>query len=98
MVETRRNIIVYPGFFDPFTLGHLNIVERSAKFFDQVVVSVAESSPKKALFTIEERKEMIRVSCKPYPNVSVESFSGLLVNYLNEKNIRIILRGVENGF
>lgn len=85
---------VYAGFFDPFTLGHLNIVQRSLRLFDHIVVAVAADSPKKAMFTPEERVGIIREVFTKTPQVEVDEFSGLLVEYLHKKKVQILLRGI----
>ncbi|MCB0308456.1 MAG: pantetheine-phosphate adenylyltransferase [Bdellovibrionales bacterium] len=87
-------VAIYPGFFDPFTLGHFNIVERASLIFDRVIVSLAEDSPKKGLFTIDERFSMIQESLKGFSNVTVEMFSGLLVNYVKSKQSKVLIRGI----
>ncbi|MFU0823921.1 pantetheine-phosphate adenylyltransferase [Clostridium sp.] len=87
-------IAVYPGSFDPVTKGHLDIIERAAKIFDEVIVAVLINPDKKGLFTIEERVELIRRVTKNIKNVKVESFYGLLVNYMKEKNAQVIIKGL----
>lgn len=79
------NIAVCPGSFDPVTLGHLDIIKRGAKIFDEVYVCVLNNSSKKPLFTVEERCELIRQATKDLPNIKVESFHGLLVDYAKQK-------------
>ena len=69
---------IYPGSFDPVTFGHLDIIERSAKIFDEVIIGVLNNSAKNALFTVEERVAMIEDLVRQYPNVTVDSFDGLL--------------------
>lgn len=93
MIELVRTA-VYPGSFDPLTLGHLDVVTRGAKMFDHVIVAVLVNLKKTPLFTSEERTALIRESVKGLPNVSVDSFSGLLVNYLQEKQATVIIRGL----
>src|SRR4030042_1044880 len=88
------DIVVYPGSFDPITNGHLDLLRRARKIFDHIIVAVAQNPVKKCLFTIEERMEMIRVSLADHPQVSIDTFSGLLVNYSRQKNARAILRGL----
>ncbi|WP_144494281.1 pantetheine-phosphate adenylyltransferase [Bacillus pumilus] len=88
------NIAVCPGSFDPVTLGHLDIIKRGAKIFDEVYVCVLNNSSKKPLFTIEERCELIRQATKDLPNIKVESFHGLLVDYAKQKEAKVILRGL----
>ena len=87
-------IALYPGSFDPITNGHLDLIQRALKVFDHIIVAVATNAFKKSLFTIEERMEMIRESLKDYPNVSIGTFQGLLVNYAKEQQARAILRGL----
>lgn len=85
---------VYPGSFDPITMGHMNIIERAAKVFDEVIIAVLVNSSKKPLFTIQERVEMVKQATSKIPHVKVETFSGLLVKYLEEKNINVIIKGL----
>lgn len=87
-------IAVYPGSFDPITNGHLDIIERAANVFDQVIVAVSVNSAKKPLFTMEERVELLREVLHPYPNVSVDSFTGLTVDYVVSQNAQVIIRGL----
>ncbi|WMT27925.1 pantetheine-phosphate adenylyltransferase [Bacillus aerius] len=88
------NIAVCPGSFDPVTLGHLDIIKRGAKIFDEVYVCVLNNSSKKPLFTVEERCELIRQATKALPNIKVESFHGLLIDYAKQKEAKVILRGL----
>lgn len=88
------SIAVCPGSFDPVTYGHLDIIRRGAKVFDQVYVAVLNNSSKKPLFSVEERMELLKEVVKPFPNVTVESFNGLLVDYARSKNANTILRGL----
>ena len=85
---------VYPGSFDPVTFGHLDIIERSAKMVDELVVGVLHNSAKNSLFSLEERVNMIREMTKDIPNVRVESFDGLLVDYMSQIGANIIIRGL----
>lgn len=85
---------LYPGTFDPFTNGHLDIVQRAVALFDEVIVTIARNSSKKPLFSTEERIEMIREATSSLESVQVESFEGLLVNYAREKNARVVIRGL----
>jgi pantetheine-phosphate adenylyltransferase len=89
-----EKVVIYPGSFDPITNGHLNLVERALHIFDRVIVAVARNLTKTPLFTPEERVEMIKISLQNNPQVIVESFDGLLVEYLTSKNANIILRGL----
>lgn len=88
-----KNIAVIPGSFDPITLGHLDIIKRSAVLFDVVHVSVLNNASKQGFFTIEERIEMISEAVKDIPNVEVEYFQGLLVDYCNKVGAKQIVRG-----
>lgn len=85
---------IYPGTFDPITNGHLDIVDRAVKLFDKVIVTIARNLEKKPLFSENERLDMIRESVKPYPNVEVDSFEGLLVEYARKKKASAIVRGL----
>ncbi|HMQ10549.1 MAG TPA: pantetheine-phosphate adenylyltransferase [Oligoflexia bacterium] len=94
MTKTKNNIVVYPGFFDPMTLGHLNIIERAAKIYEQVIVAIAADSPKKSLITLQDRIELAKNACTSFDNVDVEAFSGLLMRYVKSKDSHVILRGI----
>ena len=85
---------VYPGTFDPLTNGHVDIVRRALKAFDKVVVALGINSKKEALFTVEERKEMIRETFSDEPRVEVDTFSGLQVDYLKEIGADAVVRGL----
>lgn len=87
-------IAVYPGSFDPPTKGHLDIIQRGAAIFDEVIVAVLNNSSKKCVFTLEERVELLRDCVKDIENVKVESFSGLLIDYCNKEHISAIIRGL----
>ena len=89
-----KRIAVYPGSFDPITNGHLSLIRRSLQMFDELIVAVAVNPDKKPLFTTEERLDMIREVVRGIDNVSVDSFQGLLVDYVCRKNSNIIVRGV----
>lgn len=89
-----NKIAVYPGTFDPVTRGHLDLMKRAAKVFDEVIVAVAIASTKKTLFTIDERVALIKEATADTPGISVESFDGLLINYLEEHHAHVILRGL----
>ncbi len=88
------DIAVYPGSFDPITNGHLDLIQRALRVFDHIVVAVATNAFKQSLFTIEERMEMIRESLKDYPQITIDSFEGLLVNYAKRQKARAVLRGL----
>lgn len=88
-------IAVYPGSFDPITNGHLDIIERSSRVFDKVIVAVLENPEKKnPLFNIEERVTLIKKVTEKMGNIEVESFTGLLINYMNRKNAQVIIKGL----
>jgi pantetheine-phosphate adenylyltransferase len=88
------NTAVYPGSFDPITNGHLSILRRALTIFDSVTIAVASDSIKKTLFTMDERIEMIRESIKNENKVTIDSFNGLLVDYVAGKKSNVILRGM----
>lgn len=88
------SIAISSGSFDPITLGHLDIIKRGAKVFDEVYVVVLNNSSKKPLFSVEERLDLIREATKDIPNVKVDSHSGLLVEYAKMRNANAILRGL----
>ena len=85
---------IYPGSFDPLTLGHLDIIERSARIVDELVVGVLNNSAKNSLFSLDERVSMIKEMTESMPNVTVTSFNGLLVDYMREIDATIIVRGL----
>ena len=85
---------IYPGSFDPVTFGHLDIIKRSAKIFDELTVSVLDNKAKTPLFSVEERVKILEEATKDLPNVKVESFSGLLIDYARQKGIRVSVRGL----
>ena len=85
---------VYPGSFDPITNGHLDIIKRAARIFDKVYVSILVNSSKTPAFSLDERISMIKKVTKQYDNVVIDSFSGLLVNYLKERDADVIVRGL----
>jgi pantetheine-phosphate adenylyltransferase len=89
-----RRLAVYAGTFDPLTLGHVDLIERSAELFDQVILAVAQASPKETLFTMEERVAMAREVVRNMKNVTVDSFAGLLVEYARSKGARVLIRGL----
>ncbi|GGK15477.1 phosphopantetheine adenylyltransferase [Caldalkalibacillus thermarum] len=85
---------VCPGSFDPVTYGHLDIIQRAANVFDHVIVAVLNNSSKKPLFTVEERMELLRQVTSEIPNVEVDSFNGLLIDYMKKKGANTIVRGL----
>lgn len=85
---------IYPGSFDPITNGHMSIIESGLRVFDRVVVAVLSNPKKQAMFTVQERKEMIRDAVNKHPRVEVDAFEGLLVDYCRDKQVRAVLRGL----
>jgi pantetheine-phosphate adenylyltransferase len=85
---------IYPGTFDPLTNGHLDLIARGARIFDELVVAILRNSEKTPLFTLEERTEMIAESTRQYGNVTVASFEGLLVDFAREQRASAVLRGI----
>ena len=85
---------IYPGSFDPATNGHLDIIERASKLFDEVIVAVATNIGKDPLFMIGERMEMLRAACDHLPNVTVDAFDGLLVRYAEKHDASAIVKGL----
>jgi pantetheine-phosphate adenylyltransferase len=89
-----QRVGIYPGSFDPPTNGHLDIVERSSRLFDKVVVGVGQNLSKKTLFNADERVALMRDACKKWPNVEVRSFDGLQVDFAKECGASFIIRGI----
>jgi pantetheine-phosphate adenylyltransferase len=85
---------IYPGSFDPFTNGHLDVVQRAARLFDRVIVAVAMSDTKHPLFTAEERLALVRESIHAMPNVEADAFEGLLVDYVQRQSAQAVVRGL----
>ena len=89
-----ERIAIYPGTFDPFTNGHLDIAERAAKLFDKVIITIASNTKKAPLFSIEDRIDFITNATEHLPNVLTDSFQGLLVDFANNRNAVAIIRGL----
>lgn len=87
-------LVVYPGSFDPLTNGHLDLIERAVKLFDRVIVAIAENESKHPLFTLQERKNLVTQSITHLKNVEVDTFTGLLVDYVEQQGGQAILRGL----
>jgi len=87
-------IAVYPGSFDPFTNGHLDVVQRASKLFDRVIIAVARNESKHPLFTVEQRREMAAAATTHLPNIEVDAFDGLLVDYVEQRGGQAIIRGL----
>ncbi|MCK4666418.1 pantetheine-phosphate adenylyltransferase [Candidatus Dependentiae bacterium] len=90
----KSNIGIYPGSFDPITDGHIDIINRATKIFNKVIIAVLKNPGKSFTFSVEERVDMIKDTFKDYDNIEVESFDGLLIDYLKRKNGRAVIRGL----
>ena len=86
--------VIYPGSFDPLTNGHLDVIQRATKLFDQVVVAVARSESKHPLFSLEEREEMVRHAVRHWPHVETDVFEGLLIEYVERRSAQAVIRGL----
>ena len=91
---SNKIIAVYPGTFDPMTLGHEDVVRRATQLFDSVIVAVAAGHHKKAMFSLQERVDMAREVVKPYPHVTVESFEGLMRDFVVARGAKAMVRGL----
>ncbi|KAE9533224.1 pantetheine-phosphate adenylyltransferase [Ursidibacter arcticus] len=89
--------VIYPGTFDPITNGHLDVIQRSTKLFDQVIIAVAKNPSKQPLFSLEQRIELVKQSCHHLDNVIVLGFSGLLADLAKDHNATALIRGVRGG-
>ena len=92
--EISPTVALYPGSFDPITNGHLDLIQRGARLFDRLIVSILRNERKEPLFSVEERAEMLREVVADYPNVEVDSFDGLLVDYAASRSATVLLRGI----
>ena len=92
-----KKIAIFPGSFDPITIGHQNIVERALPLFDQVIVAVGENSQKKKMFSLEQRISFIEKTFATQPKVIVKSYAGLTVDFCNKTDSKFILRGIRNA-
>jgi pantetheine-phosphate adenylyltransferase len=93
-MQKRARIAVYPGSFDPVTLGHLDIIQRAANHFDKLIVAVLNNTKKNPLFTVEERTSLLKQVTRTLPNVEIDHFADLLINYLRAKGANVIVRGL----
>ena len=96
MSSKREICAVFPGSFDPVTNGHLDVIRRCAKLYDRLIVAVGESSEKKYVFNCQERVDMIWSLVADHDNIEVESFSGLLVDYVQHRDAQVIVRSLRN--
>ena len=87
-------VAIYPGSFDPITNGHLDLIQRGSQLFDRLTVAILRNETKSPLFSVEERMEMLKEVVKDYPNVEVDSFNGLLVDYAAARSAHVLLRGI----
>ena len=94
MSKRNMRIAIYPGSFDPVTLGHLDIIRRASGLFDRLIVAVMHNQNKKPMFSVEERMEMLRRTTDGLPNVEIESFGGLLADYAHSKNACVLVKGL----
>ena len=88
------SVAVYPGSFDPVTLGHFDIIERTSKIMDRLIIGVLNNNAKSPLFSVEERVNMLKSVTKEIPNVEVQSFNGLLIDFVRKNNANVIVRGL----
>lgn len=95
-LQRPERIAVYPGSFDPVTYGHLDIIQRSARQYDRLIVAVLNNTSKNPLFTVDERKELLTEVTKELPNVEVDSFRDLLVRFMRLKQASVIIRGIRS--
>ena len=91
-----RTKALYTGSFDPLTMGHMDIITRAAKLYDELVIGVGINPSKESMFTLEEREDMLRETFKDFGNVSVDHFSGLLADYVNRNNFNVVVRGLRS--
>ena len=91
-----RTKALYSGSFDPLTMGHMDIITRAAKLYDELVIGVGVNPSKASMFTLEEREEMLRETLKDHDNVSVDHFSGLLADYVNRNGFDVVVRGLRS--
>jgi pantetheine-phosphate adenylyltransferase len=94
MSELSPRVAVYPGSFDPITLGHLNVIQRASRLFDRLVVGIGVNIEKRPMFEAEERMELIRAATRGIPNLEIRVFSGLAVDFVKQCGARVMVRGV----
>ncbi len=87
-------VAIYPGSFDPVTFGHLDVIKRASEIFDELIVGVLNNTQKSPLFSVEERVKILEEATKDLPNVKIDFFSGLLIDYAKEKNVHVAIRGL----
>lgn len=91
-----RTKALYSGSFDPLTMGHMDIITRAAKLYDELVIGVGGNPSKQSMFTLEEREDMLRETLKDFDNVRVDHFSGLLADYVNGNGFNVVIRGLRS--
>src|SRR3569833_1279491 len=91
---TQSKAAIYPGSFDPLTNGHLDVIQRAARVFDKVVVAVAKNTSKEALFSLEERVELLKTVTSKIKGVEVDAFDTLVIEYARQKKINVLIRGL----
>ncbi len=89
-------VAVFPGSFDPITLGHYDIVERASPLFDKIIIAIGQNSQKKYMFSLEQRINFIKKTFEKFPNVEVDHFEGLTIDYCRSRDVKFILRGLRN--
>jgi len=94
MTVPDPRVAVYPGSFDPITLGHLNVIERSSRLFDRLIVAIGINIGKRTMFETEERQELIRVATAHLENIEIRAFSGLAVDFVKQCGAKVMIRGV----
>lgn len=94
MAQKRLSRVIYPGTFDPITNGHLDLVERAATMFDEIIIAIAASPSKNTMFTLDERVQFTSEVTKHLDNVTVKGFSGLLVNFAKDEQANVLIRGL----
>ncbi|NQU24989.1 MAG: pantetheine-phosphate adenylyltransferase [Candidatus Nealsonbacteria bacterium] len=94
MSSLSPRVAVYPGTFDPITLGHLNVIERASRLFDRLIVGIGINIDKRTMFEVEERQELIRGATSHLDHIEIRTFSGLAVEFVKECGVRIMVRGV----
>lgn len=91
-----KKVAVFPGSFDPITLGHFDIVLRAIPLFDEIIVAIGQNSGKQYMFPMEQRKHFLKETFKDYPSIKIDTYTGLTVDYCKKKNADFILRGLRN--
>ncbi len=94
MTQSKLSIAIYPGTFDPITLGHENIAHRATKIFNKIIVAVANNTNKQCFFSFEERVNLVKSVFKDYENIQVIGFTGLLMDFVELQNARVVIRGL----